>query len=197
MVFRLHRSPLHLRGPILAQTSRVGVELRPCRLLRAVRQVTMGAVDHLHARAHVAGELDDREAGVGSAHVANDCRRSYGRRVGSPQPRARGFQSRRRRLCRLMCSPRGDERSAECRAGAGSRRAPGAPASTAGRGGGCGWSSRTPSPCRTRTACVNGWISSGFGCGLRPASFAGFCLTRRHLDVTSETRRLEHGAMRC
>jgi len=55
------------RGPIMAQTiqvcGRVGVELGARQFFGAAAQVTVGAVDHVDRRAHVAGELEDRESG--------------------------------------------------------------------------------------------------------------------------------------
>jgi hypothetical protein len=55
------------RGPILAQTVQVcgcvGIELRARNVLGAASEVTVGAIDHVDRRAHVAGELEDREPG--------------------------------------------------------------------------------------------------------------------------------------
>ena len=67
---RSRRSVIRLRRHYNATTPRPRIEAVTDRLLGVPRQVTVGAVDHLHAGAHYPGQLEDRDPAA-SASVAN------------------------------------------------------------------------------------------------------------------------------
>ncbi len=79
---RLAVLPCLGHATFMPQTAGVGgVQLRPRRLLRALREVAVGAVDHLHGRAHVPGEVKDRQALPHPGVVGPEYRRPMARRA--------------------------------------------------------------------------------------------------------------------